>query len=370
MNGDRRSILQASAGLVVAGLAGCLGGGSGDSDDANNSSNESGNRSTVAGSTEADTTTGATITEKADTTTGATTTESQDALGRYLEFDGAEMEVPLSSQVEIDEVRMNTPSGEQFGKYVPGQYESKAPFTLIRESTERFGYEPYPYGEWEAVALRNGETVDTQRYQLDPQFSLTSVDGSQGLVDLTFKNIGTAPAAVTGARIYKPNLSPDPDQFGGGFVKQNAITAPEREIVVETRLMGYGKQYPVKENESASDYEGEYCTGEVRRVTVDHRVFSEIKSTTGTLAFGGRPVDGPNSSAVCTEYTINAGGTITETPTGNATGTATGNATGTATGNATETNQSANTSSASRSATTGNDTTRSGATTSNSTNSS
>jgi hypothetical protein len=119
-------------------------------------------------------------------------------------------------------------------------------------------------------------------------------------------------------------MNPGSQEFGGGFVDQNAIVPPEESITIETRLMGFTDVYSVGNNSSVSDYEGDYCTGEARPVTVSYRVFGKIREITGSLVFGGGPTEGPNETVACQEYTINAGANVTVNGT-NATGNRTGN---------------------------------------------
>lgn len=316
MKQTRRHVLRSSIAVALGGtIAGCLGGGSGGDNNSSNSTNGSG----ATASTNQPAGAEGEGTSADGTTAGAVTSQSGAILGAEPEFNRQEMTVELNSEKPVSRVSLQTPEGKEFASYEPTEYESAATFTLIKSSAQQFGYKPYPFGEWTATVLRNGSKVDERTYELNPSFSITGVDARSGKIQLTFENIGTAPAPITAARAYKVSMKPGPDEFGGGYVDSQSITAPGDTITVDTRLMGFGNQFSLGENKSASDYEGEYCTGSNKPVTISHRVFSEVRETTGSLVFGGRPIEGPQGNVVCSEYTLNAV-TNNANTNGNATG--------------------------------------------------
>jgi hypothetical protein len=298
MTQTRRHLLRSSIAVALGGtIAGCLGGGSGGSNNSSNGTDASGSTSQPTGTE--------------DNSTGSATTETTNGqlgmiLGAEPEFNRQEMSIGLNSEKPIDHVVLRTPKGEKFATDELSEYESTATFTLIQSSSKQFGYEPYPFGNWTAIALRDGSKVDKRTYELEPSFSVTSVDARSGKVQLTFENIGSAPAPITAARIYKVSLSPGPNEFGGGYVDSQSITAPGNTITVDTRLMGFANQFSVGENKSVSDYGDTYCTGSTYPVTISHRVFNEIRETTGSIVFSGQPIKGPQGDVVCSEYTLNA----------------------------------------------------------------
>ena len=318
MNPDRRSVLRAGIGLLTgSALAGCLGGGGSDS---NNSSNSSNNSTSAPG---------ATMPESAGTSLGTgtsgTTTSGAQILGNDPEFDDGELTISLDGDRTVEQVRLMGPKGE-FETYQPESYESSATFTLIKQSSKQFGYIRYPYGTYRAIALSGGRPIDRQSYQFRPRFTIQEVESAGSQVALTFENVGTAPAPITAARIYSSKITPGPNQFGGGYVDQDAIVAPGDTLRVETRLMGFASQMPIQGNKSASDYDRKYCTGEIHPITVSHRVFGQIHDTTGSLSFTGDPRDGSTGkSAVCSEYTLNFdGGSSTSGTSRTAAGTTSG----------------------------------------------
>jgi hypothetical protein len=314
MKQTRRHVLRSSIAIALGGtIAGCLGGSGGGGNNSSNSTNGTG----ASGSTNQPA--GAEGTSDDATTAGATTSQSGTILGAEPEFNRQEMTIDLSSETPVDHVSLQTSKNKEFAVYEPTEYENTATFTLIESSAKQFGYKPYPFGTWTATALRNGSKVDERTYELNPSFSVTGVDARSGKVQVTFENIGSAPAPITAARIYKVSMNPGPNEFGGGYVDSQSITAPGDTITVDTRLMGFDNQFSLGENKSASDYEGEYCTGSNKPVTISHRVFSEVRETTGSLVFGGRPIEGPQGNVVCSEYTLNAV-TNNANTTGNATG--------------------------------------------------
>ena len=322
MKQTRRHVLRSSIAVAFGGtIAGCLGGGGG----GNNSSNRTSSTNGSGASDSTNQPAGAEGTSDDTTTADATTSQSGAILGADPEFSRQEMTIDLNSETPVDRISLQTPKGKQFATYKPTKYENAATFTLIKSSAKQFGYKPYPFGKWTATALRNGSKVDERTYDLNPSFSVSGVDARSGKVQVTFENIGSAPAPITAARVYKVSMNPGPDEFGGGYIDSQLITAPGDTITVDTRLMGFGNQFSVGENKSASDYEGEYCTGSNYPVTISHRVFSEVHETTGSLVFSGRPIEGPQGNVVCSDYTLNA---VTNTnTTGNATGTNTSNRT-------------------------------------------
>lgn len=335
---DRRSVLQAGAGVLAAlGVAGCLGGG-GSSD---NSTNDSENGSGVESSPTTLTSSEPTATDgpgETGTANGTTTTAIPSVFGSEVEFSGSEMSIPLNTDVTLDAVQLNAPNGDVFATFEPHQYEGSATFTLIEQTSDQLGYKLYPFGTYTAKAVQEDRVVDSHSYDLRPAFSVTGIESQQGLVAITVENIGSAPAPITAARIYRLNQSPGPQEFGGGFVDQDAIVPPEESITVETGLMGFNDVYSIGNNSSVSDYENQYCTGEARPITVSYRVFGEIRETTGSLVFGGGPTEGPNQTIACEEYTINAGANVSANGT-NTTGNLSGNLTN-ETGNLTGANRS------------------------------
>jgi len=254
-------------------------------------------------------------------------------LGSEVEFDGGEISISLNTDVALDTIQLNSPNGDVFATYEPHQYEGAATFTLIEQTSEQFGYKRYPFGTYTVKAIREDSVVDSRSYDLQPEFSITNIESQQGRVGITIENIGTAPAPITAARIYRAGMNPGSQEFGGGFVDQNAIVPPEESITVETRLMGFNNVYSVSNNSSVSDYEDEYCIDKARPVTVSYRVFGKVREITGSLVFGGGPTEGPNGTVTCQEYTINAGANVTINGTN-----ATGNLTN-ATGNFTRANE-------------------------------
>ncbi|RJT04731.1 hypothetical protein [Halococcus sp. IIIV-5B] len=289
-------MLRAGIGLLAGtALAGCSGGDS--SDNSSNNSTESGGSAPQSS--------GSSTTPGTVGTVGTTAVDSQ-ILGSEAEFSSdGELTIDLEGERTPDQIRLVSPKG-QFGSYQPSNYESTATFTLIRESSKQFGYEKYPYGTYHAVALKGNQPIDRQTYRLEPRFTVSEIESSSSRVSITLQNSGTGPAAITAARIYNSNITPGPNQWGGGYVDQDSIVTPGDSIRVETRLMGFANQFPIKGNKSASDYDKKYCTGRVYPVTVSYREFGQIRSSTGSLSFGGNPQDAPNgSSAVCSDYTLN-----------------------------------------------------------------
>jgi len=323
--------------LAAVGVAGCLGGGGSSNNSSNGSGNGSGAESSPTVSTSSETA-GVGESDETGTATATTTTAIPSVLGSEVEFDGGEMSISLNTDVALDTIQLNSPDGDVFATYEPHQYEGAATFTLIEQTSEQLGYKRYPFGTYTAKAIREDSVVDSHSYDLQPEFSITNIESQQELVGVKIENIGTAPAPITAARIYRAGMNPGSQEFGGGFVDQNAIVPPEESITVETRLMGFTDVYSVGNNSSVSDYEGEYCTGEARPVTVSYRVFGKVREITGSLVFGGGPTEGPNGTVACQEYTINAGANVTINGT-NAIGNRTGNLTN-ATGNLTRANES------------------------------
>lgn len=296
MTQTRRQLIRSSIAIALGGsVAGCLGGGG--SDQSSNTSTEAG------GSTSQPTRKEGSATSTADATTSG---PSVSVLAASPEFDGQSMQIGFDGQTAVDRISLQTPQGEQFGTYQPSQYDNSVSFTLIRSSSKQFGYKSYPFGDWTATAHRDGSKIDEQTYELNPSFSVTDVSNNSGFVEITFKNIGTAPVPVTAARIYNPSINPGPEQFGKGYVDGNSITEPGYTISISTRLLGFDDKFPISKNKSVSDYQGKYCTGKSYPVTISHRIFSEIRETTGSLIFGGGPVVAQQGSAACSDYTLNA----------------------------------------------------------------
>ena len=308
---DRRSVLQAGAGLFAAvGVTGCLGeGGSSNNSSSNGSGNGSGAESSPTVSTSETTDSGETT--RAGSMSETTTTAIPSVLGSEVEFDDGEMSIPLNTDATLNTIQLNSTNGDVFATYEPHQYEGAATFMLIEQTSEQFGYKRYPFGTYMAKAIREDSVVDSRSYDLQPEFSVTNIESQQELVAIEIENIGTAPAPITAARLYRAGMNPGSQEFGGGFVDENAIVPPEESITIKTRLMGFADVYSVGNNSSASDYEDKYCTGESQPITVSYRVFAEVREITGSLVFGGGPTEGPNGTVVCQEYTINVGANVT-----------------------------------------------------------
>lgn len=242
---NRRAVLRAGAGvLATAGFAGCLGGGGSSNDSNSGSGNDSGGDSSPTTAASSDSTTSGGSGEKG-TTNGTTTAMVADVFDSGIEFSDREMHIPLNTDVGLNAVQLNGPNGGVFATYEPHQYEGEATFTLIKQTSERLGYEPYPFGTYTAKAVRGKSTVDSHSYDLRPEFSVTGIESQQGFVAITIENIGTAPAPITAARVYRSSMNPGRQEFGGGFIDQNAIVAPEESITIETRLMGFNDVYSV-----------------------------------------------------------------------------------------------------------------------------
>ena len=278
----RRFLLGATMGAVST-LAGCLGGESGRS---NNSSNGNGGGETTSGGV-----------------------SKVDAFAGKTQFEGRNLLIPIASDADIDKVQANNANGQKWGTYNMQRGETTAKFKLVKkEPGTRF--KSYPFGRWGAFALKDGEVVDEGGFDMRPDFRPVSTSAAEsGTVDIELKNVGTGPAALGNARLYKVNADPRDDEGWtlGTETKTPELVLPDESAIAPANPFGFTEAYGAGAEETATTED--LCSGESYEAILDYKLFGEIYGDkTVTVSFsGGRKSDiqvaGINCETVALEST-------------------------------------------------------------------
>lgn len=201
------------------------------------------------------------------------------------EVDGNSLSISLADDAEVTAVRLVNPDGSSFGSAEVGGGVTTTSLELVS------GSGGYTAGESTLVALNGEEVVEEMPISLRPELQITGIEGSvNGYAKVTFENVGTGPAWITGGEITGGQ------QEGGEYASYSVSGGKQdgQEFMLspgESQTY-FSPGYPFRYSPKGDEYE-EYCTGEGNfahelTVVVEDQVSGELSGNVSVALSGDK----------------------------------------------------------------------------------